>query len=502
MDSKKKKAIPQILQIKKISTDGKFRLKKIVLKHLKGYSAEKLMLHYNNEILLSIDQGSGKELPLQKRNRLQFPSEFLRKMGIKKDNLICFIERPKAVAIKNFSVKFSESTRPKIVDLETHKTVTRYVESFPEPKKLLKQLIESSQEITLDTNPLNYWKYKETFAAWKARTILGITDENDILLQKKIIQERFNDQKANGSWDDNIVLTAKNLLDLYDLGMSRNYPQIQEAISWLMDRPESPHNPGMFFLSDELIEEQQEIIAQRKEITKGPRPRFRKRLKSELRELTLMSPFYNNPCGPRIMWPNALVLEALLAFGYENHARVPTILETLAYGDWCECNYQHGIYDWKRKQPMSMQEVITFEKQTINEFLLGGIKNRGILYSDKLREALKRISEKKTGEITEYRIKLPTHIQGCELITAQALGRVQDEKLHLLAEAHLYRFAIAMFNALRDPQGMLELKRYSLHPYTFLRAITQFSSSPAKIGIYLLLPWIKEENCVIALRKV
>ena len=157
--------------------------------------------------------------------------------------------------------------------------------------------------------------------------------------------------------------------------MNSNYPQIQTAIKWLLKRSESPDNPGMFFLTDELVGEQQEVMKRRAKQTEGPKDRFRKRPRSELKLITAVDELYDNPCGQRIMWPNAIVLEVLLEYGYEFNERVQTIIDTLTFGGWCECAYQHGPRRRKRTEPFSMKEIEKFEEQTLFEFKHGGLFN-------------------------------------------------------------------------------------------------------------------------------
>ena len=80
----------------------------------------------------------------------------------------------------------------------------------------------------------------------------------------------------------------------------------------------------------------------------------------------------HDPCGPRIMWPNALVLEALLLLGYEDNERVQTALGTLLHRGWCECGYQHGTTSGHRAGPLTMDEIAKVEELCIEEFRCGG----------------------------------------------------------------------------------------------------------------------------------
>jgi len=277
--------------------------------------------------------------------------------------------------------------------------------------------------------------------------------------------------------------------------MNSNYPQIQRAITWLLEKPQSPYNPGMFFLTDELVEEQQEIITRRKQHVSGPKERFRKRSRTELKLIHAANQLYDNACGPRIMWPNAIVLETLLEYGYEFNERVQTIINTLSFGGWCECAYQHGPRRRSRKEPLTLKEIKEFEKQTLFEFKHGGLLNYKLLLKQPTWNHLMRVSHKKKGNKIEYLLRMPTHTQGCELLTTKALSKITNEKLWRLAESHLFRFVVALYNAYNNPYGMDELVKYSLSPYTFLSVFSKYDTMAAKIGILVSLPWIiKNQN--------
>ena len=89
---------------------------------------------------------------------------------------------------------------------------------------------------------------------------------------------------------------------------------------------------------------------------------------------------------------------------------------------------------------------------------------------------------------------MPTHTQGCELITTCALSKVTNEKLWRLAESHLWRFVVALYNAYNNPYGMDELIKYSLSPYSFLNVFSKYETKAARLGILLSLPWIIENQ--------
>ena len=481
--------IPQVLGYTSISPEGKFKLKKTVLNYFGFNKVQILYLDTKNELLLTTNR-LGEKLSVLPNNWLILPVFAREKLQFKNRTNICFIQRQNGVAIKRFEIAVKERKRPRIVDIETTFFVTRQIETFSETHELINELKNDRAKYNLKYAATSFWKGKKSFSSWKIRQFLNIAEPTDEELLRELIQERLAKQSSNGSWDELATSTAKNLYELAQLGMSSNYPQIQTAIKWLLKRSESPDNPGMFFLTDELVVEQQEVMKRRKDQTEGPKDRFRKRPRSELKLITAVDDLYDNPCGQRIMWPNAIVLEALLEYGYEFNERVQTIIDTLTYGGWCECGYQHGPTGGRRTEPLSMKEIENFEKQVLSEFKHGGIHNFKLLMMQPTWSHLLRLSHKKKGEIVEYSLRMPTHTQGCELITTGALSKVTNEKLWRLAESHLLRFVVKLYNAFNDPDAMNELIKYSLSPFSFLKTFSKYETKASQIGILLSLPWI------------
>ncbi|MHA1212896.1 MAG: hypothetical protein ACTSSH_10590, partial [Candidatus Heimdallarchaeota archaeon] len=390
MDEEIVKPIPQIIGHSTINREGKIRLKRDVLKFINAQNETSLFLEINKEIILSTKRGS--EQPILRNKYLQLPKSAIDKLEINGNARICFIHRSDAaVAVKRFDITVKISTIPRIIDFEKPYSVLRQIETFDEPNQLLQNLLTGLAGKKLRYNISDFWRGKTSFNGWKARRLLGETEDSDDELRNQLIQKRLHSQSPDGSWEGLVTVTAKNLLELSELGMNSNYPQLQKGIKWLFERRESPHNPGMFFLTDELVAEQSTVINLRKTQTERPKERFRKRPKHELKLVTAFDDLYFNPSGPRIMWPNAIVLETLLTLGYEYHERVCTLFETLLYFDWCEYAYQYGRSGWRKPKKVSLKEIERFENQTKFEFLHGGIPNLKYLTSWGSRNRLTRL---------------------------------------------------------------------------------------------------------------
>lgn len=488
-----KETIPQIIAYTSISEKGVIFFKKKVKDYLKIDEIQPITISSENEILLSAKEG-GVKLTILPGNRLQLPSYVLKKLQLTKKSKICFIQRKNTVAIKKFEIEVIDAKLPRIVDFETPYLVTRRVETFGDPIEIYDQLKNQKDDFKLKFNVKKFWQNKKSLYAWKARQVLCSIEESDNEFQIDLIQERLQSQNDNGSWGNNVISTAKNILELNKLGLNSNHPQIQKAISYLIDQQQSSYNPGMFFLKEDLVKEQLEIVEQRKQQTRGTRDRFRKKVSSEIKQITLFDKLYFNPCGQRIIWANAIVMETLLAFGYEFHNRIQIALDTLAFTRWCECAYQHGKSDWRRVNSKSLKEIENFQKQTIFEFKHGGISNFETLGIIPSQNHFLRIKEKTKKNHIEYILRMPMPQQGCEYITTGALHQVKDERISNLVQAHLWRFTALLFNALQQPVIATELEKYNITYYFQLQVLAKYDSLPAKLGIHLALPWIVENQ--------
>ncbi|NHJ39235.1 MAG: hypothetical protein FK731_04320 [Asgard group archaeon] len=488
-----KKTIPQILAFTNISKNGVIFFKNKIMNFLNIDETQPITITIENEVLLSV-KDAGVKLTILPGNKLQLPSYVIKKLDITKKTKICFVQRKHAIAMKKFKIEIITTKFPRIIDIETPYLVTRRIETFGDPLEIYELMKKKMEDYKLKYNIKKFWQNKKSFYAWKARQILGASNKSDKELQIDLIQERLQLQKEDGSWNNNVILTAKNILELSELGLNSNHPQIQKSITWLLEQMQSKYNPGMFFLNENLVKEQSEIIDRRIEQASGPRDRFRKRVSSEIKQITTFDELYFNPCGQRIIWANAIVMEALLAYGYEYHNRIQTAFDTIAFTRWCECAYQHGKSDWNKKNSMSLLDIEKFQKQTLFEFKHGGIYNLKTLAILPTKNHFLRIKEESKKDYTEYTLRMPIPQQGCEYITAGALYQVKNEKISNLVQAHLWRFIVLLYNALQQPKMVKEMEKNNLTYYFQLQVLGKYDSLPAKLGILFALPWILEHQ--------
>ncbi|UCC75407.1 MAG: hypothetical protein JSW37_07715 [Anaerolineales bacterium] len=482
------KGIPQVLAILSCTADGQVGLKKAVRTYLGVRPGQGLQLRMSGEVLLRANAVGRGRLSLDEKSRLCLPARALDRLEIAGKSLVALIERANGVAVKRFEVLERAGEQAGLVDIETPCALVRTVETDPMPAELLPRLIARHKGTRLRHDISAYLRGRLDFEAWQARRILGARGASAETLRKSLVRQRLDTQEADGSWQGRVTVTARNLRELADLGLRIADPPIRRAVAWLTSRPESEHSPGMFFSTDELVEEQAAVVEQRR---RGERARFRKIKVSEQNLVRAADELVRTPCGPRIMWPNALVVEALLRLGCEEAPRVKRALETMLH-EWCECGYQHGTGSWRR---MTMEELEAFEAGCLHEFRYGGVRDlRELEKADMSRVPFQhpRIAHRATPRGDEYPLATPDHLQGCEVITTRAVSGVADSRMRRFAEAHLWRFASRQ----RAGDGQFAPEKYGsgLSQAGLLEVFARYDHPASKVVAMRALPWIIESQ--------
>jgi hypothetical protein len=481
--------IPQIVAMAALSAEGKLGLNKAVRQHLGLQEGQGLFVSAQDEVTLSAKKEVGIEIPVEARGRVRMPAEALSKLGADPPALVGLVERPDGVAVKGVDIVEVEGERARLVDVETAQQITRRAETNPMPDVLIPRLEAQYRELELRYDVRAFLEGRQVLEAWQARQLLGIAGPADEALRQALIADRVQAQEGNGSWAGDVVLTARALRELAVLGLTGKDRAVQRAVDWLVNRPQSAYNPGMFFSTDALVEEQARIVADRKE---GRGGRFRVLKTSEKKRVMAGHDLIRAPCGPRIMWPNALVLEALLSLGYEAYERVQRALRTMMAHDWCECGYQHGSSDWRRVKPLTKGDIETIEAACIAQFRLGGMSSVEALKEADLahRSHVLRVSRASTVRGDEYLLRMPAHIQGCEFVTTRAMSRVTDDRMRRFARAHLWRFA----GQQHAPNGEFDRESHGsgFEQAGMLDLFASYDHPASRVAILRSIPWIVE----------
>jgi len=457
--------IPQIISIVSISRGVELNLVKAVLEYLGVVEANSLYLNIGKEIVITSEGDGGDQVLFTRGSAICLPGEVIRKLELKDKALVGFVQRSDAVAIKKVDIVERKGERARTIDYETAYNITRLAETNPMPNELLPKMMERYQGFRLKYNVGDYLKGRRTYEAWKARKLLGINGQWDEGLREELIQDRLGKQGEDGSWEGRITTTAKVLMELAELGMRADAMEIMGAIKWLMDRPQSPSLPGMFFLTDEQVKT--------RKLTIKP---------SELGNNLLGFP----PCGLRMMLPTSLALEALSRLNCEANERVRRAMQTLMSDKWCEAYRLRA--SWHRpceiagKEPYSIGQIEEIEDNCICQFRYGGMSSIKDLEGTKML----RIGHNHAAGVDEYTLRMPRNLHGCGWRIIGALVGTKDEKARRLGEAHLWRLA----GRQHSPDGAFVAKGNEKYLGFFARHDHPIS----KVVIFRSLPWIVENQ--------
>lgn len=491
MAKRRHDGFPQVVAIASLHSEGKLSFVKRVRQEVAD-DGDTLYVQVGDEVLVTVQPIEG-AVPAEYTGRyLLLPQAAYAALGVDAGDRVAIVQRENGVALKGLTVEERPGEHAAAFDIETPLGITRIVQTNPAPDAIVPHLREQYRDMALQHEVTPYLRNRETLEAWKSRQILGEPGGDDGLLCEALIEERLSRQSDDGSWAGDVVATARHLRELAELGLTVDETAIRRGVDWLIARPESDANPGMWFGSDELVARQAQVLAQREA---GQGGRYREIRTSEQKRIMGGDDLIRAPCGPRIMWPNALVLRSLLQLGLEGDERAQRVqraLHTMMLGhDWCECGYQHGLGSWRRSEPLSEEELKAFEEECVCQFRYGGFRSPDALLEADLahRSHQLRIGQRKTSHGEAYPLRMPNHIQGCEFITTYALSDVRDERARRYAEAHLWRFA-----GIQRADGTFPRERHGtgFTPVGILGLFARYDHPAATIVLMRALPWIVE----------
>jgi hypothetical protein len=504
--------IPQVVAILPVDQDQSIWLKQAARDYL-GVGDRKAPLYVRlvrDEVILS-SSGEGVEIAIDDRKRIRLLRDFFEMLGLGEGPMVALIERERGLAVKRFELVQEEGDEVAgLVDVETPRRLIRKAITNPMPEEALPKLRERYRDLQFRHDVGAFLAGRRTLEAWKARRILGTAESGDEKLMAGLREERLRRQLPDGSWEQYATITARNLRELSDLGMTMEDPEIRRGAQWLLDRPESEYNPGMFFATDDLVKEQAEVIKRRRKHTKGPKERFNDRKALEVGLVRAADNLMVWPCGPRISWTTAIVLEALLRLGLEDEERVRSALWMLKACRWCDNSQQHGISPDKQNPAMvdepaviktmlapswlgidmksSVKSVAEFDEESVKAYRNGVQGREKILMNDRtsVRFHLRRQTHLSTDSGEVYGLSMPGLGAGCMVVMVRALSQVKDRLLRGLVEAHLWHLVSS-----QDRHGAFRGRRYFTDPTIFmLDLLSRYDHPVATLGILRAVPWM------------
>ena len=470
-------AIPQVVAVEPVRTGNRINLKKDARAHLpKGPSLA--WGHGEETVLTRRDTGCAAEI---RGVGLLLPDHVLARLDLSPGDRVALIERPQGLAVKKLTIDVRDGEKARAYDVETAVAVTRVLETNPAPEALLPTLASRHRTTSLHHDVRDWLKGRGTFHARLSRAMLGLAEEGDDRLRQRLVEGRLKTQREDGSWEGEPMATARCLRELAELGAGDS-PEAHHGAEWLLGRAESEANPGMFFLSDRLVARQAEILERRKRSKSLGSLRFAGGTPSEKRRVVSADDVIPRPCGTRIMSPNALVLEPLLALGYEAHPRVQRCLESLLHGYvyWCECNYQLRAGTHSYRPVPTAEDLGERERVCRDHYRYGGFRGP--------EGALDATRESAAAGDNVYQLRMNHHLQRCEVFTTKALRYVRDPIARRAATVHLWRFAGVQHGIDGSFEGYPECQIHMLQVFSC------YGHPASRAAIMRSVPWMVENQ--------
>jgi hypothetical protein len=211
--------IPQLVGIAEVPAAGTLTLNRRIRQYL-GTNTGPYYLAAADEILLAARKSRGAKTAQLKGKRLTLPESVQAKLAVQQGSRVAFIERGRCLALKAMVIQEKEGTHAYAEDVETPARLTRVAVTNPPPETLLPILQKKHAHKKVKHNVKRFLRGRPGLAAWQARAVIGRPDPGDAQIRKELIAERLDAQAKNGSWDDEIMVTARALKELAQLGVS------------------------------------------------------------------------------------------------------------------------------------------------------------------------------------------------------------------------------------------------------------------------------------------
>jgi len=481
--------IPQIISIVMATGDGRIPVKREVRGYLatgwepnraatkKAGKGVPLFLIDGPEVLLTAKKGNGAKPARLDGDRLHMPEQTAGKLKLESGCYVAVIDRGAAVALKKLTIEEEPGEKAQVVDYETPLTVRRVAQTNPAPKLLLATLKKANKTRRLKRSVRDFLRGRESFEAWRARTLIAPAKAADEALRQRLIAERLAEQLPDGSWAGKVPLTARRLKELAELGLTRRKREVKAGADWLLARPTAGKGAGTFFLTDELCETFKRYLKEKK--------RFRDRKPAEIALAAEGDPMYLSPCGPRITWPNAQVIETLLMLGFEKHPRVQQALGPLLSPHWCECGF--NPFSTRSVTPAELAER---EAEARRLFRYGGVRTFDDLTTvddHNQQPATRRLAHKRRGKTDIYLRALPSYVGPCNVISINAISQCTDARFRSFAESGIWEIASNQ----HAPDGHFPLyQRFHDNQAALLDTVSRYDIPVAKVFVLRSMPWI------------
>lgn len=231
-----------------------------------------------------------------------------------------------------------------VFDSFTDTTVVRSFQSAPDLDAIspgcLRGILEAAGKFRYD--PVAPFRKMEGLLGYLARReFAGGLTADDKEWVRSYVADLAAKQGEDGSWQKAVPATALNIMQLLDLGATREDPGVRKAVDWLLARPEPEGFPALWMSSDRFLKSFNRWKAGGGKGQRGRNtPETDKKEFREHRDTFGVAGY----CEARFTWTSGVVLGALLRCGLHQHERVVRGINSLLglggqAAGWCGCRY-------------------------------------------------------------------------------------------------------------------------------------------------------------------
>jgi hypothetical protein len=308
--------------------------------------------HFPNSLGFTFEQGKEVEIIALKTGdrKVKIPEWVWNHLKTCPGERYCITERYGRYYLKKLELTKRKTSVPGITVIDTFKwdRVNRIYADFLDIQRITSRNLERLLGLVgkFRYEPLSpFDKMTGRIGYIGRKELLGLPNKGDEKFLHKYVQHLAEIQLENGSWQDNTMLTAFNLIKLHEAGATSENPVLARGLRWLLSTSEPYGFPGLFMLSEKLVSRFNAWKARQPRGHSG-RPHRRTNdgeARKYLENRDVLSSISAWPCELRLTWTSGIAIEALLRCGMHKEPRVikavNTLLKMNERGRWCGCGY-------------------------------------------------------------------------------------------------------------------------------------------------------------------
>jgi len=308
--------------------------------------------HFTNSVGFAFKQGKEVEIIALKTGdrKGKIPEWVWNRLKVYPGERYCITERYGRYYLKKLELSKRITSVPGITVIDTFKwdSVNRMYADFLDIQRITSRNIERLLGLVgkFRYDPLSpFDKMTGRIGCLGRKELLGRPNKGDEQFLHQYLQHLADTQLENGSWEDNTMVTAFNIIKLHEAGATSKNPVLERGVEWLLSTSEPHGFPGLFMLSEKLVSRFNAWKARQPRGHSG-RPHRRTtdgEARKYLENRDVLSSISAWPCELRLTWTSGIAVEALLRCGLHQEPRVVKAINTLLRinerGRWCGCGY-------------------------------------------------------------------------------------------------------------------------------------------------------------------